>query len=111
MIEDVKCAIRFLRANAATLQHQSRKDRRVGCERGWAPGQPTGVTDPSAGFDVGQDLDQSSRVQAVVDMFGPEDLTTNFPKVDMNLLATVFGSFSLALGSPLPISHPMIRLF
>lgn len=29
---------------------------------------------PSAGFDTGQYMDQTSRVQAVVDMFGPTDL-------------------------------------
>ncbi len=34
-----------------------------------------GLTGPGAGFDQGQYLDQSSAVQAVVDMFGPADLT------------------------------------
>ncbi len=106
MIEDVKCAIRFLRANAATYSINPGKIGALGASAGGHLVSLLGVTDPSAGFDVGQDLDQSSRVQAVVDMFGPEDLTTNFPKVDMNLLATVFGSFSLALGSPVTYITP-----
>src|SRR5262249_5624300 len=33
-----------------------------------------GTTDASAGWDVGQYLDQSSRVEAIVNWFGPHDL-------------------------------------
>jgi len=106
MIEDVKCAIRFLRANAATYSINPDKIGAWGASAGGHLVSLLGVTDPSAGFDVGQYLDQSSRVQTVVDMFGPEDLTTRFPKVDVNLLANVFGSFSLAQGSPVTYITP-----
>ena len=37
-----------------------------------------GTTDASAGFAVGEYGEQSSRVQAVVDMWGPADLTVDF---------------------------------
>jgi len=37
-----------------------------------------GTADESAEFDVGEHLDQSSRVQAVVAMAPPSDLTRNF---------------------------------
>ena len=37
-------------------------------------GRDDGTMDRSAGFDVGPYLDQSSRLQAVVDMYGPVDV-------------------------------------
>jgi acetyl esterase/lipase len=100
MIEDVKCAIRFLRANAGNYNINPDK---IGVWGGSAGGHLVsmlGVTDSSAGFDVGQHLDQSSRVQAVVDMFGPADLTTGFSSAYVNLRSSVFGTFDLAKASP-----------
>ncbi|MBI5028975.1 MAG: alpha/beta hydrolase fold domain-containing protein [Chloroflexi bacterium] len=73
-IVDVKCAIRHLRANAATYKIDPNK---IGVWGGSAGGHLVsmlGTTDKSAGFDVGEYADQSSRVQAVVDLFGPSDL-------------------------------------
>ncbi len=73
-IVDVKCAIRHLRVYASIYKLDS---NRIGVWGGSAGGhlvEMLGVTDKDAGFDVGQYLDQSSRVQAVVDMFGPSDL-------------------------------------
>jgi acetyl esterase/lipase len=67
----VKCAIRSLRTSAAAYQIDP---NRVGAWGGSAGGHLVsllGVTDESAGFDIGQYIEQSSRVQAVVDYFGP----------------------------------------
>ncbi len=100
MIEDVKCAIRSFRANASQYNIDPNK---IGVWGGSAGGHLVsllGVTDQSAGFDVGQYLDQSSRVQAVVDMFGPADLVTGFSKAYANMRDTVFGTFDLAKASP-----------
>ncbi len=75
MIEDVKCAIRSLRAHA---DQWFIDPERIGAWGGSAGGHLVsmlGATDSSAGFDKGEYLDQSSRVQAVVDLFGPADLT------------------------------------
>jgi acetyl esterase/lipase len=74
-IEDVKCAIRYLRASAATYGIDT---TRIGAWGGSAGGHLVsmlGTAGPSAGYDVGQYLDQSSAVQTVVDEWGPADLT------------------------------------
>ena len=74
MIEDVKCAIRSLRAHAGEYNLDT---ERMGAYGGSAGGHLVsllGTSDTSTGWEVGEYLDQSSRVKAVVDMFGPADL-------------------------------------
>ena len=75
-IEDAKCAVRFLRAHAKQLRIDP---NRIGVEGESAGGQLAallGLTNPNAGFDGrGGWNNQSSQVEAVVDMFGPADLT------------------------------------
>ena len=110
-IIDVKCAIRFLRAHASALQIDP---NRVGAWGGIAGGHLVamlGTTDQGAGFDVGEFLDQSSRVQAVVDMFGPTDLTTLDSAPAAPLAKTVFGATTrddpvLARASPVTYISP-----
>jgi acetyl esterase/lipase len=91
-IEDVKCAVRFLRANAANYGIDP---DRIGAWGGSAGGHLVallGVTDASAGFEGdGGYENQSSRVQAVVDMYGPTDLTELFRGVDSRFAAQIFG--------------------
>lgn len=99
MIEDVKCAVRSLRAHA---DEYNLDPNRIGAWGGSAGGHLVsmlGTTDASAGFDVGEYLEYSSRVQAVVDMFGPADLTVDFAE-DSETVRTAFGDFNLALASP-----------
>jgi acetyl esterase/lipase len=74
-IEDAKCAVRFLRAHATSLGIDSGRIGVWGSSSGGYLGSLLGLIEPGAGFDRGQYLDQSSAVQAVVDMFGPADLT------------------------------------
>jgi acetyl esterase/lipase len=73
-IEDAKCAVRFMRAEAHRLGIDPNRIGAWGSSGGGHLVAMLGAAGPSAGFDVGQYLDQSSRVQAVVDMFGPTDL-------------------------------------
>ncbi len=91
-IQDSKCAIRFLRAQAKSYNLDP---DRIGAMGGSAGGHLVallGVTDRSAGFDVGEYLDQSSRVQAVVDLYGPADLTVkHFTETQASILRGVFG--------------------
>jgi acetyl esterase/lipase len=93
-ITDVKCAIRHLRANAATYKLDPNK---IGVWGGSAGGHLVamlGTTDKSAGFDVGEYADQSSRVQAVVDLFGPADLPAMLTGRAEIAGRTVFGATS-----------------
>lgn len=73
-IEDAKCAVRFLRAEAHRLGVDPNRIGTWGSSAGGQLVAMLGTAGPSAGFDVGQYADQSSRVQAVVDMFGPTNL-------------------------------------
>jgi len=66
----VKCAIRHLRANATIYKIDPNKIGLWGGSAGGHRVSMLGTTDESAGFDVSEYLDQSSRVQAVADMFG-----------------------------------------
>jgi len=91
-IEDVKCAIRYLRASAATYGIDP---TRIGAWGGSAGGHLVsmlGTAGPSAGYDVGQYLDQSSAVQAVVDEWGPSDLTApGWGPTASEVITQVFG--------------------
>ncbi len=91
-IIDVKCAMRHLRANAAQYRIDPNKIGVWGSSAGGHLVAMLGTTDKSAGFDVGEYLDQSSRVHAVVDLFGPADLTVMFPTNAQVIGNRVFGA-------------------
>ncbi len=105
-IEDVKCAVRYLRANAATYNLDP---ERIGAFGGSAGGHLVallGTSDPSAGLEgSGEHLEYSSRVQAVVDLFGPTDsLAFCIP----SKLEPVFGASSCdaeIITNASPITH------
>ncbi len=74
-IHDCKSAVRWLRANAATYNIDP---NRIGVWGQSAGAHLAALLANSAHtntFDVGQNLGFSSRVQAVVDLFGPTDLS------------------------------------
>jgi acetyl esterase/lipase len=73
-ITDTKCAIRFLKAHATALDIDAARIAAWGSSAGGTLVSLLGTAGPSAGFDVGQYLERSSSVAAVVDMFGPPDL-------------------------------------
>lgn len=74
-IQDAKCAVRFLRAHAGALGIDSARIGAWGSSAGAVLACLLGLAGPAAGFEAGQYLEQSSAVQAVVDMFSPADLT------------------------------------
>jgi acetyl esterase/lipase len=74
-IEDVKCAVRYLRANAAKYNLDPNRIGAWGSSAGGHLVAMLGLAGPGAGFEGnGGYQDQPSAVQAVVDMFGPSDL-------------------------------------
>jgi acetyl esterase/lipase len=104
-IEDAKCAVRFLRAHAVDLGIDPTKIGVWGSSSGGTFAALLGLTGPEAGFDRGQYLDQSSAVQAVVDMFGLVDLN-DFQDADPIAQFLVRNAFStstevLRLASPI----------
>jgi acetyl esterase/lipase len=72
-IEDCKAAVRWLRANAARYNLDAAHFAAWGSSAGGHLAAMLGTTGESKTFDVGEDLAFSSRVQAVVDYFGPTD--------------------------------------
>lgn len=94
-IEDAKCAIRYLRAHAKELNLAT---DRIGVWGGSAGGHLVallGTADASAGFDTtGGWTNQSSRVQAVVDLFGPADLAPRAGLGNTRVGQNVFGAQS-----------------
>jgi len=92
-IEDVKCAVRYLRAHAADYNLDPQRIGARGASAGGHLVSLLGLADESAGWDVGEYLDQSSRVQAVVNMFGPADLADDTFIVDLNKEANILFGF------------------
>ena len=103
MIQDVKCAIRSLRANASEYNLDPNRIGAIGRQRGRASRFPAwNLQTQSAGWDVGEYLDQSSRVQAVIAMAGVTDLSRNFPNADIETMKRVgFGEYNVAEASPI----------
>jgi acetyl esterase/lipase len=101
MIEDIKCAIRFLRGHAAEYNLDAERIVLIGHSAGGHLAALAGLVDTSTGWETGPYLDQSSRVQAVVVMSGPSDLKQSFPAWVEELKIKVFGEDKLASSSPI----------
>lgn len=74
-VREAKCAVRFLRAHASDLGLDPQRIGVYGPSQGGYISAMLGTVGPEMGLDVGQYLNQSSSVQAVVDMWGPADLS------------------------------------
>lgn len=93
MIEDLKCAVRHLRANAALYNLDSQRIGVIGWSSGGHLAALLGTADETAGWERGEYLDQSSRVQAVVSISGLSDLTRK-------MYADISASIDYAFGEP-----------
>lgn len=72
-IEDCKAAIRWLRANAPNYRIDPARFGVWGSSAGGHLAALVGTSGDLKSLDVGEHLDQSSRVQAVCDYYGPTD--------------------------------------
>ena len=95
-IEDVKCAVRYLRANATTYHLDANRIGAWGCSAGGHLVAMLGLTDSQPEFDgSGAYRNESSRVQAVVAMSAPADLTMKiYASTRAQEFAHVFGALS-----------------
>jgi acetyl esterase/lipase len=85
-VEDVKCGIRYLRANADKYKIDPNKIGAVGFSAGAHLSMLLGTMDKKDGLEgKGGNADQSSKVQAVVAFFGPTDLAAEFPATTIDV--------------------------
>ena len=103
--------MRHIRANAKEYNIDPNRIGAWGASAGGHLVALLGTADQSAGWDVGQYLDQSSRVNVVVDMYGMHDFTTEYVVGNVRGLdRMVFGAKSptdpiLAQGEPRQLHH------
>ena len=101
-IHDVKAALRWLRANAAQFNLDPNRIGIWGYSAGGHLAVLAGTTGHTNLFEVGENLGQSSRVQAVADMSGPASLSL----ATANQQTT--GFFTLLLGAPAASNPPTL---
>jgi acetyl esterase/lipase len=74
-VDDIKAAIRYLRAHAATYGIDADAVVVWGESAGGYLAAMVGVTNGNTTFDAGEDLNRSSDVQGVIDDFGASDIS------------------------------------
>lgn len=82
-LEDVKAAVRFLRANSEKFNIDINNIAVMGDSAGGYLSAFAGVTNGVKKFDKGENLEQSSKVQAAIDIYGLSDLeqiASGFPE-------------------------------
>ncbi len=104
-IEDVACAVRFLRANATQLNLDPSRIGAWGTSAGGHLASLLGTSDPAAGFAIGAYTEYSSRVQAVVSLYGPTDFSVPFAG-GYDGQEKVFAGFDRLLASPITYVTP-----
>lgn len=91
-IEDVKCAIRYLRAHAKELNIDPNRIGAIGFSAGAHLSMILGAMDSADGLEGnGGWADQSSKVQAVVAYFGPTNFNSPYPELTVPIIETFLG--------------------
>jgi len=91
-VEDIKCAVRWLRANAETLGIDPNRIAVAGGSAGGHLAMMVGYAPDTPELEGdGGNSDSSSRVQAVVNLYGPTDLTTDFARTKSDVIAFLGG--------------------
>ncbi len=110
-IEDARCAIRFLRAQAKKYNIEPEKIGVLGDSAGGHIVALLGLADSYTAWDTTDFSDQSNQVQAVVDLYGVSDLTRVFDRDATQVWPGVFNANKksdpqLIIASPLTYVHP-----
>jgi acetyl esterase/lipase len=92
-IQDARAAVRFLRANAKEYKIDPDRVAAGGFSAAGHLALLLGMAEKVEGWDAGGNTSESSRVQAVVDFFGPTELSlyTATPAIADSYLVPVFG--------------------
>jgi len=90
-IQDVKCAVRYLRAKAPSLGLDGTDIFAFGTSVGGQLVALVALTGPNSLFDVGSYSKESSAVRAVADLFGPANLTQSASGFSPSGIQQVFG--------------------
>ncbi len=92
-VEDCKCAVRWLRANAERLNLDPNRIGAVGFSAGAHLALMLGTMDAGDGLEgAGGSAGYSSKVQAAVSYFGPIDLDRDFLEEPTRILETFLGA-------------------
>lgn len=91
-VEDCKCAVRWMRAHAEELQLDPERIGALGGSAGGHLVMMLGTMDAGDGLEGdGGWADQSSKVQAVVNLSGPADFMLEYPPVSRQIVANFLG--------------------
>jgi acetyl esterase/lipase len=106
-IKDVKCAIRYLRDSAPTYGLNGGEIFGFGTSVGGQLAALAALTGPHSVFDVGPYLAEPSSVMAVVDMFGPANLSEGggFSTADVQRVFNNQGDIVLASPTHFVVAH------
>jgi acetyl esterase/lipase len=90
-VDDVRCAVRYLRAHADRYGIDPNRFGAMGYSAGAHLSMMLGVVDPNDGFkNLGGWPDQDSKVQAVVSYFGPTDMQQTNISIQAQLILNAF---------------------
>jgi acetyl esterase/lipase len=91
-VEDVKCAVRYLRANAEKYGIDKARFGAMGFSAGAHLSMMLGTMDKEDGLEGdGGCAEESSKVQAVVAWFGPTDFSVEYPEASRRIVSTFLG--------------------
>jgi acetyl esterase/lipase len=105
-LEDVKSAVRYVRANSQRLNADPDRIGAMGGSAGGHLALLLGTTEPDDGFEGQGNDGHSSAVSAVASLVGPTDLTAEFPANVQTMLRDLIGGDDReALRRASPIAH------
>lgn len=112
MIYDIKAAIRYLRANAKKYGYRNDKIIIAGSSAGGHLAALVGTTngDKELEGSLGDNLDTSSDVQAIIDLYGPTDFLTILDQSTPHGISVRAPALELLMGKPIEQVPEMAKL-